>query len=134
MPDQRHPSFPEDFPSITGHPVAAFETTLRTMIESTAAWAADNPEPARELAKGPVPAEFPLSLLKAIVDALPDPGAPAPLHYLTRAHAPAVCHHPWSEYIAQLRLALDHAKAQTNSGFSGTVHVCRCITEAIREP
>ena len=134
MPTPERPSFPDDFPNINGHPIAAFETTLRGMIESTAAWAAENPEPARELAQGPIPAEFPLSLLRAIVDALPNPGAPASLHYLARAHAPAVCHHPWPEYLAQLRLALDHAHARTTGGFNGTVHVCCCITEAIREP
>ena len=134
MPTPATPPFPDDFPSITGHPVAAFETTLRGMLSSVADWAAANPEPARELAQGPVPAEFPLSLLKVIVDDLPDPGAPAPLHYLTRAHAPAICHHPWPEYLAQLRLVLEHARNQKTDASTGTVHICACIAEAVREP
>ena len=57
---QRPPSFPEEFPNITGYTKGAYEATFRGMITSVASWAAENPEAARELAAGPVPAEFPL--------------------------------------------------------------------------
>ena len=123
---ERTPSFPEDFPNITGYTSGAYETVFRGMIASVAIWAAGNPAQAQQLAAGPVPAEFPLSLLQMVQDAIPGPGAPAALHFLTRAHAPAVANHQWPEYLRMLRQALEHRRHPD----SPAPHVCRCIMEA----
>ena len=56
---------------------------------------------------------------------LPGQGAPATLHFLTRAHAPAVANHQWPEYLRMLRQALEYRRPD-----SSAPHVCRCIMEA----
>ena len=98
------------------------------MIASIATWAAGHPEQARQLAAGPVPAEFPLSLLQTVEDAIPSPGAPAALRFLARAHAPAVAHHQWPDYLRMLRQALDHRQNPA----SPAPHICRCLMEATK--
>lgn len=75
-----------------------------------------------------MPAEFPLSLPQAVLDDLPSHGAPAALHYLTRAHAAAVASHQWDEYLRMLRQTLEHRRTPGSSA----PHVCRRVMEATK--
>ena len=101
------------------------------MLLAAANWLARNPEQAQELARFNPPAEMPLAMLSAVEDVIPSPGAPAAIRYQLRLHIPALAHHPWPEYLAQLReITAYAAPANPRDGAAGPrPHICRCVWE-----
>ena len=120
--------FPSDFPRVNGTDLQPFEDLFRPMVTAAAQWLADNPEKAQELAQFNPPAEMPLGMLAAVGEAIPPPGAPASAYYQLRLHIPALAHHPWPEYLEQLRAVTQQVPNDPRP------HICRCIWEILNPP